>query len=84
MNLQSGLKVYYYCAVCGTENFKERTEMHHIKHIRKGKVVGFSQIMKNLGRKRIPVCRNCHQRIHKGKYDGLKLTDLYDPDFVRF
>lgn len=83
VNLRSGLKTYFYCTLCGTENQKNNpVEMHHLKHIRKGKVIGFSQIMKNLGRKRIPVCKNCHNRIHKGEYDGLALKDLFDPDFI--
>lgn len=68
--------------MCGADNSTSRIEMHHIKHIRKGKVQGFAQIMKNLSRKRIPVCKNCHNRIHKGEYDGLNLKDFFDPDFT--
>ena len=27
----------------------------------------------------IPVCKECHQKIHKGEYDGIRLHDLaYD------
>jgi len=32
------------CIICG--NIKN-VEMHHVKHIRKGDVKGFTQIMKN-------------------------------------
>lgn len=83
VNLRSGLKTYFYCTICGAENTKSNpTEMHHIKHIRKGKVKGFSQVMKSLGRKRIPVCKNCHRNIHKGEYNDIALKDLFDPDFI--
>ena len=56
--------------------------MHHIKHIRKGKVTGFAQVMKSLGRKRIPCCKECHIKIHKGEYNGVSLQSLYDPEMV--
>jgi hypothetical protein len=26
--------------------------------------------------KSAPVCRECHRKIHRGEYDGLRLTDL--------
>ena len=38
--------------------------MHHVKHIRKGEVKGFTQIMKQLNRKQIPVCRPCIMNIN--------------------
>ena len=50
--------------------------MHHVKHIRKGKTEGFTQIMKQLNRKQIPVCLSCHAKIHSGKYDGIALNKL--------
>ena len=50
--------------------------MHHVKHIRKGEVKGFTQVMKQLNRKQIPVCHNCHMKIHSGKYDGIALNKL--------
>ena len=46
--------------------------MHHVKHIRKG----FTQIMKQLNRKQIPVCHSCKTKIHYGKYDGTALYKL--------
>lgn len=61
------------CSICGSE---EQVEMHHVKHIRKGKVQGFTQIMQNLNRKQIPVCRSCHMKIHSGAYDGIALNKL--------
>lgn len=50
--------------------------MHHVKHIRKGEVKGFTQIMKQLNRKQIPVCRPCLMNINSGKYDGIALNKL--------
>ncbi|MEM6320532.1 MAG: reverse transcriptase domain-containing protein [Bacteroidota bacterium] len=60
------------CCICDA---KGKIEMHHVKHIRKlGKEVkGFTRFMRELNRKQIPVCKECHQKIHKGTYDGLPL-----------
>ena len=52
----------------------EKVEMHHVKHIRKGEVKGFTQIMKQLNRKQIP--HSCHTNIHSGKYDGTALNKI--------
>jgi len=61
------------CCICGTY---ENVELHHIRHIRKGKVLGFSQVMKQLNRKMIPVCKIHHNEIHQGIYDNIKLSEL--------
>jgi hypothetical protein len=61
------------CLICGES---EDIQMHHVKHIRKGKTEGFTQIMKQLNRKQIPVCTSCHTKIHSGKYDGIALNKL--------
>ena len=61
------------CLIC---NSSEEIEMHHVKHIKKGKQEGFGQIMRQLNRKQIPVCRDCHMKIHLGKYDGISLKKL--------
>lgn len=35
--------------------------------------------MRALNHKQIPVCEGCHEKIHKGEYDGIRLHDLaYD------
>lgn len=61
------------CVICGeTEN----VVIHHVKHIRKGKISGFTQVMKQLNRKQIPVCQVCHMKIHSGKYDGISLSKI--------
>lgn len=68
------------CCVCGSI---EQVEMHHVRHIRKmrqKKAKGFKAIMRALNRKQVPVCQSCHQKIHRGEYDGIRLDDLaYDP-----
>jgi hypothetical protein len=54
-------------------------QMHHVRHIRKmrGKPVGgFAWLMRLQNRKQVPVCPECHRKIHRGKYDGLRLADL--------
>lgn len=59
--------------------------MHHLKHIRKGRVEGFAQIMQALNRKTIPVCKKCHRRIHNGEYSGESLSKIWktiDKDLI--
>ena len=63
------------CAICGTD---KNVEQHHVKHIKVGKVIGFSQVMKQLNRRMIPLCHTHHQEVQKGKYDGIKIQDLID------
>jgi hypothetical protein len=62
------------CAICGADR---DVEMHHIRHIRKGEVTGFSQVLKQINRTMIPLCRTHLREVHNGKYDGVKLEDLY-------
>jgi hypothetical protein len=63
------------CAIC---NSSEKVEMHHLRHIRKRgqNLKGFSLYMAAINRKQVPVCRKCHQEIHKGKYDGASLAEI--------
>ena len=83
VNVRTGSKTDGLCCICGVENSPNNPiEMHHIKHIYKGKIIGFSIIMKSLRRKRIPCCRQCHLKIHKGLYDGIALSDLHNPEAV--
>jgi hypothetical protein len=83
VNLRSQYFTKAYCSVCGVKSMPgNEIEMHHLKHIHKGKITGFGQVMKNLNRKTIPVCEECHNKIHKGTYDGLKLKDIFDSDLI--
>jgi Type II intron maturase len=58
------------CLLCGSY---EGVKMHHVRHIHKGKLSGFTKLMSNINRKQIPVCFNCHRLIHSGRYDGKSL-----------
>ncbi|WP_114946279.1 reverse transcriptase domain-containing protein [Microvirga calopogonii] len=68
------------CAVCGNS---EDVEMHHLRHVRKGRQVGFAAVMAAMNRKQIPVCHTCHIKIHAGKYDGIKLSDFALPKLAK-
>ena len=65
------------CCIC---NETGQTVMHHVRHIRKlsdkKEPTGFNRVLRALNRKQIPVCLACHEKIHRGTYDGLKLGDL--------
>lgn len=81
INWRTVYRMNKHCVICGSE---KDVEMHHIKHVRK---IGmhnteFKQVLSSLNRKHIATCRICHQRIHAGKYNGLSLSDLYDPDLA--
>jgi group II intron reverse transcriptase/maturase len=64
-------------SACGC---KKDLEMHHVKALRKGGVdlkdKYMLAMMQRLNRKQICVCRNCHTKIHAGKYDGISLKFL--------
>jgi group II intron reverse transcriptase/maturase len=69
------------CVICGET---QGIAMHHVRHVRKGLTSrnskGFTRVMAILNRKQVPVCASCHNKIHRGEYDGLSLKDLvYDP-----
>ena len=68
------------CAICANP---DDVEMHHVRHIRKGKQVGFAALMAAINRKQVPVCRECHLKIHAGKYDGLRLSDMALPSLAK-
>lgn len=61
------------CCICNT---MAKVEMHHVKHVRKkGKrYKGFQSDMALLNRKQVPLCRNCHMAVHRGDYDGVRLS----------
>jgi group II intron reverse transcriptase/maturase len=65
------------CCICGDVG---QIVMHHVRHVRKltnkRQAVGFNHILRAINRKQIPVCTACHGKIHRGEYDGLRLSDL--------
>ena len=62
------------CAIC---NAKQDIEMHHIRHIGRNKKTrnNFNDVLSEINRKQIPVCKEGHKKIHRGEYDGFS----YDP-----
>jgi retron-type reverse transcriptase len=79
INGRTRYKLTRHCCICGnTENI----QYHHVRHIKVNKTEGFLQVLNNLNRKQIPVCQKCHTNIHQGKYDSLKLTDLFDERLI--
>ena len=64
------------CWICGDDT---SIEMHHIKHIKtiNVKLSGFSKLMARMNRKQIPLCQSCHNKVHKGEYDGISLSSLH-------
>lgn len=81
MNWRTTFKLIKFCNICGSN---EKLETHHIKKAKEpdiNKNDRFAQtqtIMKNLNRKQLLVCRECYNRIHSGKYNGMLLKDSYD------
>lgn len=65
------------CLVCQAT---ETIEMHHVKHVRKKgyRYRGFQAEMALLNRKQIPLCQNCHRAVHRGEYDGIRLSIVED------
>lgn len=63
------------CCICQAE---DKIEMHHVKHVRKQgyRYKGFHYEMALLNRKQVPLCKQCHIRVHMGLYDGIKLSKL--------
>lgn len=76
INLRTRSKLEEDCVVCGTD---ERVEMHHVRHIRKNKAKGFNQVLQAINRKQVPVCAKCHSDIHHGRYNGISVKDLANP-----
>jgi len=81
LRLRTRSKLGRPCIICGEE---EGVEMHHVRHLRKlderKRKDGFIRVMIALNRKQLPLCSQCHDKVHAGKYDGIRIQDLkYDP-----
>lgn len=76
INLRTKTKLEERCAFCDSD---VDVEMHHVKHVRKDKAKGFTQVLQALNRKQIPTCAECHRKIHRGEYDGISIRDLANP-----
>jgi len=60
------------CLLCGNKN---NIEVHHIRKLSKAKKKDYLSIMMSrMNRKQVPICQKCHIKIHKGVYDGKKVS----------
>ena len=76
VGLRTGSKLGYPCLICGSQN---GVQMHHVRHIRKmggAKPQGFTAVITRLNRKQVPVCEDCHRKIHCGDFDGISPKEL--------
>ena len=69
-------KIYEDCCICGAPS----SEMHHIRHVKDSKSGFVRRIMGLVNRKQIPVCLECHDSIHAGRYDGINLREFVHPE----
>lgn len=85
VNLRTAYKTTKYCCICGSQGEPSNPiEAHHVKAIKKSniKITEFTEIMKNLGKKQIICCKKCHNNIHKGYYNKIKLSEFYNKELA--
>jgi len=59
------------CIVCGSY---ENVTFHHVNKISRIKTKDpFKRLSTIMNKRQIPVCKECHYKIHKGLYQGPKL-----------
>nr|YP_009729390.1 hypothetical protein, transcriptase/maturase [Caulerpa ashmeadii]QHQ73302.1 hypothetical protein, transcriptase/maturase [Caulerpa ashmeadii]QHQ73341.1 hypothetical protein [Caulerpa ashmeadii] len=77
-NWRTRFKLLSYCCICSST---ENVEMHHIKRLRgptgENITKGFDRVLGAINRKQIPVCGECHNKIHKGEYDQKSLNQIF-------
>lgn len=68
-NLRSKSRLAENCNIC---NATTEIEKHHVKSHRMGRGVdnSFSQVMINIQRKQIPVCRECNMKMQRVENEG--------------
>lgn len=59
VNWRSAYKLTRECNICGST---QDVQSHHIKHVRKGKITGFAQVLNQLNRRQIVCCAECHKK----------------------
>jgi hypothetical protein len=74
-NVRSINGLHEVCASCGTES---GIEMHHLKHIKtiNPRLNSFDKLLARINRKQVPLCNECHHKVHVGKYEGTSLRFL--------
>jgi nicotine oxidoreductase len=80
IDLRTRSKLGKPCCICGETRATTPIVMHHVRHIRqlshRREPTGFNRILRQLNRKQVPVCKDCHEKIHRGAYDDLRISDL--------
>jgi len=61
---------------CIIRGAKDKIEMHHIRSLKTSETRSYVQQLKAMNRKQIPVCKDCHDKIHSGEYDGVALNKV--------
>lgn len=84
VNVRTQANFDFPCAMCGAVG---RTEMHHIKHVRKNKYATLKttldQVMQLRNRRQVPLCKACHDKVHAGKKTtGPRLINLSIPPII--
>lgn len=79
INLRTKFRMTTCCFFCGSE---ERIQMHHIRPIRakptdKKQWNHIDLLVRNLGRRQIPLCEQCHKNVHNGKIQKKELNEVY-------
>lgn len=59
------------CVICYSE---EKVEIHHIKKLAKKPKDYLESLMVKMNRKQVPLCAQCHRKVHKGLYDGKRFA----------
>jgi hypothetical protein len=80
VNLRTAFKFTKYCCICScSPTTANPIESHLVKAVKKSgtEITGFTNIMKSLNKRQIVICKKCHIKIHKGTYNGIKLSDFY-------
>lgn len=68
-------KVDQPCSICQS---LDSIEIHHVRDLKdlNPKLSTFNEILAKLIRKQIPLCRKCHDLVHRGKYSGPSLKNF--------
>jgi len=71
----SRTKLFSTCYICGSS---DTINQHHIKSIKGIKPLTFDQLHGYINRKQIPLCRQHHEDVTHGRYDGIPLKELIE------
>jgi predicted HNH restriction endonuclease len=59
------------------EPSEDNIEIHHLKRLKDTKdKYTLIKVMSTMRRKTIPLSMVCHDKVHAGKYDGLRLREI--------